>query len=252
MEKIREGCFGTAYDFDDEECKTCILKEECRKYYELAKNSSELNADTRDCFGKLYDPENRYCKICVLSEKCAQKSGKSEKEKSEKEVKKMEEIKKEEIKKEEEVKVEEVKKEGKVKKEEVEKKAKTKTPVAKVRREAVIVKIGAYELDLNHPRVRIHPAYEMRYHKFGNPWQGLAEEKRLWKGGRMFSGKYQVCYEWMRSVKEFSIQAAVEKFSDKVVRGVVKRTHPVGMVKYDPQRGVFRFINPGEKSDDLI
>jgi hypothetical protein len=233
MEKIREGCFGIAFDSNDEECRVCILRDECRKYYELAKNSSELNADTRDCFGKLYDPENRYCKICVLSQKCAQNSGK--------EVKKMEEIKKEEVKKEEE------------KKEEVEKKAETKTSkAAKTRREAVIVKIGAYELDLNHPRVRIHPAYEMRYHKYANPWQGLAEEKRLWKGGAMFSGKYQVCYEWMRSVKEFSVQSALEKFPDKVVRGVIKRAHSVGIIKYDKQRGIFKFVNPGEKSDDLI
>jgi len=165
----------------------------------------------------------------------------------------MEEIKKEEIKKEEEVKVEEVKKEEEIKKEEVKKKAETKTPKAtKTRREAVIVRIGIYELDLNHPRVRVHPSYEERYHKCGNPWKGLVEEKRLWKDGKMFSGKYQVCYEWMRSVKEFSIQSALEKFPDKIIRGVIKRAHPVGIIKYDKQRGIFRFISPGEKSDDLI
>jgi len=239
MENIREGCFGVAFDPGGEECKVCILKEECKKYYELAKNNSEL-ADTRDCFGKLYDPENRYCKICVLVEKCAQKSGK--------EVKKMEETKKDEVKKEVEVQKEEVGMEE-AKKEKVE----TKTPkAAKTRGEAVVIKIGAYELDLNHPRIKVHPSYEERYHNHGNPWKGLAEEKRLWKDGKMFSGKYQVCYEWMRSVKEFSIQSALEKFPERTVRGVIKRAHPVGVIKYDKQRGIFKFVNPGEKSDDLI
>jgi len=243
MENIREGCFGVAFNPEDEECKVCILKEECKKYYELAKNDSEL-ADTKDCFGKLYDPENRYCKICVLAEKCAQKSGK--------EVKKMEEVKKEEIKKEEVKKDEEVKKEE-IKKEKVETTApKAPKKSGKTRREALIVKIGAYELDLNHPRVRVHPSYEERYHKCGNPWMGLTEEKRLWKDGKMFSGKYAVCYEWMRSTKVFSIQSALEKFPDKVVRGVIKRAHSVGIIKYDKRGGVFRFVEPGERSNDLI